>query len=371
MNRVLFVSTSTTLGGAEKTLYTLATLLDPKRFHVAGAVSLKPAGVYAQRLAAGGIPSYSLELKGRPSLGTVKELTRIIDQHHPDIVHALMYQAIQVSRLAKRRARWGFKLVSSPRVSYRVRPAWSLWIDRLLKGGDDLLIAESKSSRDYLIKNLKYSPQKVKTIYNGVDIAQWPISKTDRQQKRLELRLAADDILVGSIGRLDAQKGHGVLLEAMAKLKDSRPAVRCVILGDGPRREALRAQIRLLSLEENVWLLGERPDATAWLSSFDVFALPSLWEGLPNALLEAMALGIAPVASAVDGVGEVVTDGQNGLLVPPRDAAALAGKISALSADPALRERLGQAAKKTVAERFSLLSMIAGYEAAYAEVLAR
>ena len=371
MKRVLFVSTSTTLGGAEKTLYTLATLLDPKRFQVAGAVSLKPSGVYAQRLAAVGIPSRSLDLQGRPSLKTVNELTRIIDEQKPDLVHALMYQAIQVSRLAKRRSRRGFKLVSSPRVSYRTRPAWSLWVDRLLKSADDLLITESDSSRNYLIKNLGYAPQKVKTLYNGVDIAQWPISKTDRAQKRLELGLAPDDILVGSIGRLDAQKGHGVLLEAIAKLKDHRPAIKCAILGDGPRKESLRAQLRRLALEKTVWLLGERPDATAWLSAFDLFALPSLWEGLPNALLEAMALGVAPVASGVDGVGEVVTDGQNGLLVPPRNAAALAEKIAALSADGALRERLGQAAKKTVAERFSLLAMIAGYETAYAEVLSR
>lgn len=370
MSRVLFVSTSTTLGGAEKTLYSLATLLDPKRFPVAGAVSLKPAGVYAERLQALGVPIRSLGLRGRPGLKEVRSLCRIIEEHKPDLVHALMYQAIQLCRLAKRRLGGGFKLVSSPRVSYRTRSALTLLLDRLLKNSDDLLISECDSSRDYLVKRLGYSPDKVRTVYNGVDIAQWPVSKVERHEKRLGLRLGKDDILVGSVGRLDAQKAQGVLVEAVARLKNRHP-VKCVIIGDGPKRASLEAQVRRRGLEKHVWLLGERDDVTAWLSSFDLFALPSLWEGLPNALLEAMAMGLPVVASAVDGVGEVVKDDENGLLVHPKDPGLLADKLAALAGDPQARARLGGAAKRTIAERFTLLRMIADYEAAYSEVLTR
>jgi glycosyltransferase involved in cell wall biosynthesis len=367
VKRILFVSTSTTLGGAEKTLYSLATLLDPQRFTVTGVVSLKPAGIYAEKLKSLGISTRSLELKGRPRLKDIAALTALIERDKPDIVHALMYQAIQLCRLAKRRSKLRFKLVSSPRVNYRTRSAFTLLVDRVLKGGDDLLITESEASRAYLIKKLGYAPGKVKTIYNGVDIARWPVSPTERARKRLELGLGESDILIGSVGRLDAQKGHSFLIDAVAKIK-TRVPVRCAIIGDGPKRTSLEAQIRRLRLEKHVWLLGERQDVTAWLSSFDIFVLPSLWEGLPNALLEAMALGLPVIASAVDGVFDIVRASEDGLLVAPKDALSLAKKIVELASSAPLRSRLGAAAKQTIASRFTLLEMLASYEKTYQDL---
>ena len=362
--RILFVSTSTTLGGAEKTLYCLATLLDPKQLQTAAVVSLKPFGPYAERLQALGVQTLSLGLRGRPGLKHVRELAKVIDHYKPDIVHAVMYQAIQLSRLAKGRCAHKFKLVSSPRVNYRSRSAITLLVDRALKNRDDLLIAECEASRQFLIKKLGYKPEKVKTIHNGIDVAGWPASKMDRQQKRLELRLGAQELLIGAIGRLDAQKGHYVLLEALAKVRKKYPA-KLVIIGEGPKHAALEAQIKRLHLADAVWLLGERDDVTAWLSTIDVFALPSLWEGLPNALLEAMALGLPVVASAVDGVPEAVRDNETGLLVPPRQVEPLARRLAELCADPALRTRLVAQARAFVFEHFTLTRMIHQYEDAY------
>jgi glycosyltransferase involved in cell wall biosynthesis len=215
-----------------------------------------------------------------------------------------------------------------------------------------------------LIQRLGYIPRKVSTIYNGVDITMWPVSKSQRQQKRLELRLEAQNLLIGTVGRLDTQKDHGVLLQALSKLK-SRLPWHCVIIGSGPSLENLQAQLRCLSLEKQVWLIGEREDIPAWLSSFDLFVLPSLWEGLPNSLLEAMAMGLPAIASAVDGIPEIIEDGQNGLLVPSGDPLALSEKIEALAADPERRQRLGKAARETIAQRFTLINMLSGYEAAY------
>lgn len=370
MIRVLFVSTSTTLGGAEKTLYTLATLLDPQKFKVVGVVSLKPLGGYARRLEAAGIPVFSLDADRRASFQDVGRLARIIHETGPDLVHAVMYQAIQLTRLVKRlkKTSHGFKLVSSPRVNYRTRSFLSLAVDRLLKSGDDLLVAESKASRDFLVNRMGYSPDKTRTIYNGVDIAGWPISKLDRQQKRLELRLGAGELLIGTTGRLDEQKGHKFLIDAMARIKDT-PA-RCVILGEGPARKLLEERIRKLRLEKQVLLLGECSDITSWLSAFDVFVLPSLWEGLPNSLLEAMAVGLPVVASSVDGVCEVIRDGQNGFLAAPKSSKALAQRLVELLRDPALRSRLGASAKETVVDKFNLAGMIAAYEDAYSRLAA-
>jgi glycosyltransferase involved in cell wall biosynthesis len=243
-----------------------------------------------------------------------------------------------------------------------------LLVDRWLKERDDLLIAECEASRRFLIKKLGYKPPKVITIRNGVDLAGWSPSKIDRQKKRMELRLAGTDVLVGAIGRLDRQKGFSTLIEAMAGLKDT--ALRCAILGGGPEHDRLAALIRKHELERTVWLLGEKDEIPAWLAAFDLYCLPSLWEGLPNALLEAMALGLPAVASNVDGVPEAVTDGKDGLLVPPAQPAALARALRTLADDAARRAALGAAAKATVSERFTLRRMIAEYEHAYAELLA-
>ena len=154
----------------------------------------------------------------------------------------------------------------------------------------------------------------------------------------------------------------------MARLKDT--PLRCVILGDGPERTRLEALVRSRGLEGSVLLLGERDDVPAWLSAIDVYCLPSLWEGLPNALLEAMARGLPVVASGVDGVPEAVTSGADGLLVPPADPAALAAALKSLAGDPGKRAALGAAAKTAVGERFALRRMIADYERAYDGVLA-
>lgn len=362
--RILFVTTSTTLGGAEKTVYSLATLLNPARFEVAEVLSLKPFGAYAKRLKELGVRVSTLNLAGRPGLGHVRRVRELIELQKPHLVHAVMYQAIQICRLAKRRCAHPFKLVSSPRVSYRTRSLATLLVDRALKSADDLLISESEASRRYLVERLGYPPAKVRVIRNGVDVASWPVSRLDRARKRLELRLPATDILVGTVGRLDEQKGHATLIEACRQLARKAP-VRCAIIGDGPRRKELQKLIRERELEQSVWLLGERDDVVQWLSAFDVFALPSLWEGLPNALLEAMAFGLPVVASNVDGVAEAVEDGKSGLLVPARNPAALAAALLRLASDPPLRARLGEAARKLIAERFTLPRMISEYEGAY------
>lgn len=368
MAKILFVSTSTTMGGAEKTLFTLATLIDPALTKVVGVVSLKPKGEFAKRLAEMGHPVYTLELKRNPGLKDLQRMAILIQELQPDLVHAVMYQAIQLCRAVKRIGYAQFKLVSSPRVNYRTREPMSLWLDGWLKKADDLLITECDASRTYLLKSLGYDAAKVVTIRNGTDVAGWPVSKADRARLRKELGVTEKEVLIGSVGRLDEQKGHVFLLEAVAKLRAQHP-VRLVLLGDGPLRGLLTERLRELGLDGVAHLAGERKDVTAWLSALDVFALPSLWEGLPNALLEAMALGLPVAASNVDGVPEAVAHDISGLLFPPKDPQALFVALQDLVVEPKLRKRLGDSAKQVVAENFGLAKMIDAYQQAYAGVL--
>lgn len=367
MKKVLYVSTSTTQGGAEKTLYTLATLLDPKQYQVAAVVSLKPKGVFAEKLEAMGHKVYTLRLQGRPEFKHLKELADIIHANKPDVVHAIMYQAIQLCRALKMLGYAQFPLVSAPRVHYRTRSGFSLWIDKMLKPNDTLLVTESEASRKYLIEELAYDGNKITTIYNGVDIASWPISKVDRNRVRMRLKLQPEDVLIGSVGRLDEQKGHRYLLEAFAKVRATQP-VKLVLVGEGPMRRELENLARELRIEEDCTFAGEVQDVPAWLSALDVFVLASLWEGLPNALLEAMAMGLAVVATRVDGVPEVVDHDVTGLLCEPKDSQSLVVGIQDLVLDPELRQKLGGAAKRAIKEKFKLMDMIGNYEKLYARV---
>lgn len=366
MRRILFVATSSTLGGAEKTVHTLASRLDRKRFEVAGLVSLKPLGFYAERLRGAGIPVRSLDIGGLPGPGDVSRLSRLIDEFRPDIVQAVMYQAIQLCRLAKGRTRASFKLISSPRVNYRSRSIATLLVDRWLKKRDDLAVCECEASRLFLIERLGYASEKVRTVYNGVDLPS--ASSGPSGDPRASLGLGPGDLLLGSVGRLDRQKGYSALISAVAEL-GTRVPLQCVIIGDGPERPALEDQIRRLGLAGRVILKGEIADASSWMGAFDIFVLPSLWEGLPNALLEAMARGLPVVASSVDGIAEVVEDGVNGLLVAAQDSRALAGAVLELAQDSSRRERFGREAKSSVLSRFTLERMLAGYEQAYVDVL--
>jgi len=232
-----------------------------------------------------------------------------------------------------------------------------------LRSADDMLISESEASRAYLEKSLGYDARKLLVIRNGLEPRPEP-SPADRERRRRELGVSAGEILVGTVGRLDEQKGHAYLLEALARLGAVHP-VAGVFVGSGPLEARLKRLAASLGLENRVRFVGEQPETASWLGAMDVFALPSLWEGLPNSLLEAMAAGLPIVATRVDGVPEAVEDGSTALLCAPGDSQALCDRMQELVLDPDLRRGLGTAAKEAAA-RFDIPGMIAAYEDAYA-----
>ena len=172
-------------------------------------------------------------------------------------------------------------------------------------------------------------------------------------------------LVVGAVGRLDRQKGFDVLLRAVTDL----PAVHVVLVGDGPERTALERLAAELRLTERVSMLGWSDDASGYLRSFDVLAVPSRYEGLPLVLLEAMLAGVPVVATDVGGIPDAVEHERSALLVPPDDVAALAAALGRLTAEETLRRRLAAAAQQEGRRRFSLSGMVHSYEALYAELL--
>jgi sugar transferase (PEP-CTERM/EpsH1 system associated) len=180
---------------------------------------------------------------------------------------------------------------------------------------------------------------------------------------------AAGDFVIGTVARVQDIKNHRALVEAFARLREMMPAQRdrlkLSIVGDGPLLPALRAQVAAAGLEDAVWLPGARTDIPAVLHSFSLFALPSLAEGTPVSLLEAMASGLPVVASRVGGIPEVVTQGEHGALVPADDVEALAAALARYCADPVLAHSHGAAGRARIEQRFSMRAMLTAYTGLY------
>jgi glycosyltransferase involved in cell wall biosynthesis len=235
---------------------------------------------------------------------------------------------------------------------------------RLIVSAAGRYIAVSRDTAQRLVRKLHWPTCKVHVIHNGVtlkpiDDPAVPISYAQRT--------GGDHPIVLTVARLDEQKGHRYLLEAATQI----PEVQFVLAGDGPLRSALEAQARSLGLEGRVKFLGHRTDISDLFAGCDVFVLPSLYEGLPLSILEAMAAGKPVVATQISGTDEAVIDDETGLLVPPADPTALAAAIRSVLDDRALAQRLAFAGRIRVEQEFSTAAMLQQVTAVYAELLAR
>ena len=207
----------------------------------------------------------------------------------------------------------------------------------------------------------------LETLHHGLDPAALPIP--GRDGVRAELGIPEDAPVVGSVANFKAAKDHATLLRAAAQVRQAIPSVRFVLVGQGPLEAETRRLAGQLGLDQTVVFAGFRTDATRLMAGFDAFALSSTYEGLPIALIEAMAVGCPAVVTRVGGTPEVVTDGVHGFLVPPRDPAALAAGLTRLLGDRALRDGLGEAAAAR-AQDFDIRTAVRRMEQVYARLLA-
>jgi glycosyltransferase involved in cell wall biosynthesis len=231
---------------------------------------------------------------------------------------------------------------------------------RLIMAGIGRYIAVSQEVAQRLIRKLRWPARKIQVIHNCVPVispecvAQNPIERPSRP-------------VVLTVARLDEQKGHRYLLEAATQV----PEAQFVLAGDGPLRVSLEAQARALGVKERVKFLGYRTDIADLLADCDVFVLPSLYEGLPLSILEAMSAGKPVIATHIGGTDEAVIAGETGLLVPPADSAALAAAIRAVLTDQPLAQRLAAAGRARVEQEFSAAKMVQQVISVYDELLAK
>lgn len=339
---------------------------DASRFEVS-LCGLKRPEPASDLLQAQGIPVTHLG-RGRFDPRILSDLVALARKTSAQILHVHGYAAADFGRLA---ARWvGAALVLHEHFADPRMPAYQGWADRLLSGLTHRGIAVSASTRDFMVRERHIPAARVKVIWNGAPLDEFaPAGRERALRARRELGLAEDALVVGTIGRLNAQKGHRFLLDAAASLCRSRPRVRVLVVGDGDLMDDLRAQADRLGIADRIVFAGHRTDVPDLLAALDVFCISSLYEGTPLALFEAMAAGRAIVSTAVDGCREVLDDGLNAILVAPGDAGALATGLERLADDDDLRETL---ARRALADssRYDVQSCVEQMEEIYDELVA-
>lgn len=378
MIRVLQVMEAT-IGGTRKHLGQLALGLDRQRFEVTVACAALRQPGFRRDIAEirdAGVRVVEIEMRRqiapRSDLAATARLRRLIGEGF-DIVHTHSSKAGVVGRLAGRR-RGGPALVHTPH-SFAflhgaefsaMRRRLFLGIERWLGRWTARLIAVSQAEAATTVAHRIVATDRVRTVRNGIepDLEQ----RADAGAGAAHLGLANGDQAIASVGLLEVAKGHEVLIAALPTVLAELPRLKCFLIGEGSLRRRLERQAAAAGVEQAVIFTGHRDDALDLMAACDALVLPSLWEGLPYVLLEAMSLGKPVVASDVGGCGEVVADGETGHLVPPSDPQALAAALLDLLRHRQRAAEMGAAARPRARSQFGVEAMIAGHEAIYREL---
>lgn len=227
------------------------------------------------------------------------------------------------------------------------------------------VVTTGESLRLQVMRETGLGATRVSSVPTGLDLERF--SPGDQGQARAALGLPRESFLVGIVATLRSWKGHRYLVEAVGSIADSD--LRLIIVGDGPGRDNLREQVGALSLGKRVIFAGEQADVVPWMRSFDVFVLPSYAnEGVPQAIMQAMACGIPVITTSVGAIPEIVRDGETGAVIPVRDSSAIANAIGAMRTDPERWNRFAQSGHREAQARFSSAFMLDGMEAVFESV---
>jgi glycosyltransferase involved in cell wall biosynthesis len=361
---IALVITDLDVGGAERALVALATGLDRGRW-LPKVVALSGEGALATPLREAGIAVECLNVSRSRPVRAIRSLASSLRRLRPRLVQSFLFHANVASKLASLMAGRPW-VVGGLRVAERQR-RWHLALDRLTSRLSTGSVCVSEGVRRFSSEVGRLDPDRLVVIPNGVDPAHFDHALA---VDRGSIGVPPDAFLTLYVGRLDPQKGLGVLLEAAPKIAKGRPDWHLVLVGDGPEREALhRISADDPALRERVHWLGRRDDVPGLLKAAYLVVLPSLWEGMPNVVLEAMAARLPVVGTAVEGTEDLVIPGQTGWLVPPGDAGALAGALLEAASDPERLRRLGEAARDRVEAEFTPSKVVEAYERLWSGVL--
>lgn len=304
--------------------------------------------------------------RGKLDPRALTDLIRIVRAEGIEVIHVQGLKADTVGRLAGMVT--GVPVIIHGRDHIADRP-WVIGLaDRFLGPRTRHALAVSRTVADYLHEDRHIPPGNIQVFYHGVDLSFFAGNHPEgRASMRERFGIGDGRPVLGTTIRLHHSKGHVYLLRAVAALRDDLPDLEVLIANEGPEETNLREEIGKLGLEGTVTLTGSQKDVRAFLSAIDYFVMPSLSEGFPNAMLEAMAMSLPVVATDVDGMGEMLTHEEDALLVPPADPSAMADALRRLLRDDDLAARLRAAAHRFV-ERLSIDSTVERLTELYTEI---
>lgn len=371
--RILHSESSLGWGGQENR--TMNELLGMRERGHDLAVVGRPGAKLLARAAEAGFTTFAVDMRGLADLPGLWGLRRVIQQFAPEIVNTHSGRDTQLAGIAARSL--GKNRPKIVRTRHLALPITSRFTYSVLP---DHVVTVSEHVRSYL-RSAGVPAQQVTTVATGVDLSRYDVSNPElnttpapRLALRQELGLPENAVLVGTVAILRAKKGHAQILDAVPQVLARFPEAHFVFAGDGPQTENLQQRIAAEGYGERVHLLGLRRDVVRVLAALDVFLLPTHQEALGTAFIEAGAMGLPAIGTAIDGVPEVIQDEQTGLLVPAQasggaSGAAIATAVNRLLADPALRQHYGAAAAQFVRHKFSRQAMVTGMEAVYRQLL--
>lgn len=361
---VALVITDLDVGGAERILVALATRLNRQRWRPQ-VICLGPEGKMIEPLRAAELPTVCLDANKRRPFQAVSRLVGALRAVPPRLVQSFLFHANVASRLAAPLARVPWVL-SGHRVAEHEK-RWHLTLDRLTSNLASGSVCVSQGVLRFTRDLEGVSERRLVVITNGVDTAALDAAAP---LPRSWIGVPDGGHLALFIGRLDVQKGLPFLFDAAEQVIAARDDWYLVLVGDGAEREWVRRRIaQTPALAERVHWLGRRDDVPRLLKSADVLVLSSLWEGMPNVVLEAMAARKPVVATNVEGSEDLVIPGKSGWLVPPRDSNALARALLEAAGDPERCRRFGESARQIIENGYSIETMVLAYERLWAGVL--
>ncbi len=335
---------------------------DPERYDVS-LVSLRKKDLSEETLESFGVDITYLH-KSKFDPATLPALLKVIDRKKIDILHLHGYGATTFGRMAGAMRR--LPTILHEHANLTDTPWFQKLADAALEPVTDIAIAVSQSTAEFVIHARKIPPEKVKVVYLGVPLEEFRRDRDpeDVQAARRELGIAPDDVAIGTVTRLHDSKGNSYLVDAARLVLNDRPRARFFIVGEGPLRQPLEEQARALGISDRFTFAGFAKDVARVVSAFDVSVFPSLWEGTPLTVFEAVAMGKPIVATDADGLVDVLTHEKDAIIVPKRNARALADGLIRMIDEPETRRRLGAAAYET-AKQYDIAAFVRKMEQLY------
>ncbi|MEA1909761.1 MAG: glycosyltransferase family 4 protein [Patescibacteria group bacterium] len=363
---IIYVIGDSSLTGAPRHLLALTDNIDQKEFSIS---VILPQGPLADKLQAKNIKTFLVPMRYRSDVPAVNAMKKLLKKYDPDILHAHGSRGGLLARLAVRNL--PIKVVYTEHLltkNFRLDNPLLYWTHirsmRVLDRWTDITIAVSKAVGEFLVQSKITKPDKVKVIYNGVDLVPDKVSEDQLDNLRKQYKIDKEEIVIGTVGSLNLQKDTSCLIKALPKIFTKLPNAKLLIVGSGPLQHRLQKLSKKLKIEKKVIFTGSIENVSPLLKLMNIFVLPSRSEAFGLSVLEAMRMGIPVVATKVGGLSEVIVNNRNGIFVPAGDPKKLTSAIMKILNDRKLIKKLISGGWDTL-PKFAMSKMVNETEKLY------